>query len=405
MPFKITYKGETYYSNAATMSSALSELGIARTASYQSRKISTEDYNKAVPGQVPTPTPTTPTPRWRSPETPMRTPTPTTLPTTTTPTGVEFEPLSTYTPAELYLPTGDTTSGYSQDVSESYAKYLEWLKGPGMENVPRYDIDEWLLRRDDIASYLSFYQAGYTQDQIDSYNAFQAFGSKYGNLEDYTPKDLADYLANYDQAQQQLEAWRTEAGPEATGFLDDQIREFYTFKDYQSRYGEPGDWKPVDIGDFFGNYETAQQQLGVWQQQAGEVEKYELEPGEAARRREESYEESRIAAGERYKEAPQYQPQFAQWLGEQGQFSGALEQFVESQYPSLRSEFQATQPKLTGFPTPGEARAEATQREQVWQGWLGGRTPELEQEYWRQRPEQRGERRWMQAPTMRTANW
>jgi len=145
--------------------------------------------------------------------------------------------------------------------------------------------------------------------------------------------------------------------------------------------------------------------LGVWQQQAGEVEKYEVDPAEAARRREESYAESRVAAGERYRETPQYQPQFAQWLGEQGQFSGALEQFVESQYPSLRSEFQATQPRPTGFATPEAARTEAARREQAWQGWLGGRTPELEQEYMGQRPAQRGERLWMQAPTMRTANW
>jgi len=434
MPFKITYKGKTYYSDATTMSSALRELGIARTASYQARKISTEDYNKAVPGQAttPTPAPTTPTPT---------TPTPTTPPATTTTKpgasdtekarivrerldqqvaahnestgqslGVEeyLNQLGGITQRtkdvllEQYYWTPTTTPTTADE--DSYNKYLEYVKTHPSWPTPK-NLEDWLVNRDYWEEVGDYLDAGYSLKQIDSYTAFQAYQSKYRDLQDWQPRDLAEFLQNPDKAQEQLDLWKQEAGPEAVGFIDDQIREFYTFKDYQSKYGEPSDWKPVDIGDFFTNYDTAQQQLGVWQQQAEEVEKYELEPGEAARRREEAYEESRYAAEERYRETPEYQPPFQQWLGEQGQFSGALEQFVESQYPSLKSEFQATQPELTGFPTREAARTEETRRKQAWQGWLSGRTPELEQEYWGQRPEQRGERLWMQTPTMRTANW
>ena len=194
-------------------------------------------------------------------------------------------------------------------------------------------------------------------------------------------------------------------GPEATGFTDNQVREYYAFKDYESQYGKPGEWSPVDIGDFFANYDQAGQQLSVWQQQAGEVEKYEIDPAEAARRREESYAEGRYAAKERYGEEPEYQPAFAQWMGEQGQFSGALQEYVEREYPSLKSEFQATQPTLTGFPTREEARAEATRREQAFQAWLPQQIPGREQEYWSQRPTERGERLWMQAPNVVAKNW
>jgi len=287
-----------------------------------------------------------------------------------------------------------------------YGSYLEFLTTRKGKNYPTpQNLRDYLLHIAEWESNATYYNMGYTQQQIDSFSAFQAYGFKYGNLEDYSPKDLADYLANYDKAQQQLDTWKQEAGPEAVGFTDAQIQEFNAYKQYYYQYGEPGELVPVDVGDFLNRYDEYQQQLGVWQQRAAEVEEYELPPEEAARRREEAYEEGRYAAEERYGEPPQYQPPFTQWLGEQGQFSGALEKFVESQYPSLRSEFQATQPRLTGFPTREEARAEATRREQAWQGWLPGQAPGMYQEYMGQRPAQRGERLWMQAPTLRTANW
>ena len=69
------------------------------------------------------------------------------------------------------------------------------------------------------------------------------------------------------------------------------------------------------------------------------------------------------------------------------------------------SKFKLTQPELTGYPTREEARAEAARRESGFQAWLPGQVPELEQKYWAQRPEQRGERLWMQSPNTRMVNW
>ena len=289
---------------------------------------------------------------------------------------------------------------------ENYADYLEFIKTDQGKNFPTpKDINDYRIHYEEWMGNASFYQAGYTQDQIDSYDRFSAFARQYGDLNDFQAKDLGDFLANYDQAQQQLDAWVQEAGPEAAGFTDNQVREYYAFKEYQSAYGEPGEWKPVDIGDFFTNYDTAQQQLNVWKQQAGEVEKYELEPGEAARRREKAYQRQQYIQQESFRETPQYQQPFQPWLQEQAGFSRALQEYTEREFPSLRSEFQATQPRLTGFPTREAARAEATRREQAWTGWLGGMAPEIEQRYWGQRPEQRGERLWMQAPGLRAINW
>ena len=180
-----------------------------------------------------------------------------------------------------------------------------------------------------------------------------------------------------------------------------------------SRYAGLEDWRPSNIEDWIANYDYAQQQLAGWQQQyqaeaveAEAVDQYALDPAEAARRREEAYRESRYAAQERYGEQPRYQEIFGGWLPQAAeQMSGALLKYTRGQYPSLRTEYQAGQPRLTGYPTREEARAEATRREAGWQAWLPQRVPKLEQEYWAQRPAERGERLYMQAPVMRAVNW
>jgi len=118
-----------------------------------------------------------------------------------------------------------------------------------------------------------------------------------------------------------------------------------------------------------------------------------------------SMQQAEYRAQEGYRETPQYGQVFDPWLEEQGQFSGALAAFTEKEYPSLVSKYKATQPRLTGYPTREEARAEAGRREAGFGGWLGGETPELEQKYWGQTPLMRGERPYMYQPTMRTVNW
>jgi hypothetical protein len=175
---------------------------------------------------------------------------------------------------------------------------------------------------------------------------------------------------------------------EAAKYTDDQIREYYDWLTWYSSFGQPGDWKPVSIDDFFNNYDTAQGLMSTFQQRQGEAEA-----------------ESEYAKAERYGEAPEYQPAFTQWLKGQGEFSGALQEYIEKQYPSLRSEYEAGLSRLTGYPTREEARTEAEKRESGFQAWLTEQTPEIYQEYMGQRPTERGERLYQYAPTMRTVNW
>ena len=204
-------------------------------------------------------------------------------------------------PGELPPPTGKERFGAAEPVQEptaepvdpwqeAFEKYQEFVKANPNLNLPVYkDANDYRLHEAEWLENLPYYQAGFSQDQIDSYPRFGAFGNKYGNLNDKYPKNLLDYLENYDEFQQQLNIWIQEAGPEATGFTDDEVRQFLDYKQWYYQYGKPGDPVPVDVGDFLTNQAEYQNQLKIWQQQAAEVEEYEVDPAEAARRRDEAY--------------------------------------------------------------------------------------------------------------------
>jgi len=338
-------------------------------------------------------------------------------PAPTTPT----EPTSTKTPIydidlsrasvaeELPPATGEERFGAIEtpptSVAEdadtiSYNKYLEYIKTHPSWPVPK-DKNDWLLNRDYWESMGDYLDAGFTIREIEGYDRVAAYGEKYGDLEDDIPRDRADYLANIDKYQLQLEKWIQEAGSEGAGFTDEQIREWQDYT-WHSRYRETGDSFFADMGDFFNNYDQAIQQLNMWRKRAGEAE---VEQTESEEYTQWSREQTKYAAQERYGETPMYSENFTAWLNQQGQFSGALEKYVEGQYPSLRSQFEAQAGRLTGFPTREEARAEATRREAGFQSWLGGEVPGLKQEYWAQRPADRGERPYMQSPNVREYNW
>lgn len=394
-----------------------------------------------VPSEAGGTTPTTPTPT---------TPTPTT-PTPTTPTGGTTTPTTDYKDwshlatfkerLEQQIEAYNKSQGTSFSIDK--AGITEYLDKIGANERTRNSIlsnydtvtqlessyQDYLTKYQemgtpaakDFADYLANYEQWYTEYQagltegerarVREFDEWWRYGRKYGGLDDQYPVDIDDFYDNYDLYQQQLVGWKQQAEEVEAEYTDEQVGEWNAFKDYMG-YREPGEWYPVDIADYFENWDKAQQSLSTWQQryEEGEAERvageeYALDPEEAERRREEAYAESRYAAEERYRETPQYQAPFTQWFQDQAGFSGALQAFTEREYPSLKSEFQATQPRLTGFPTREEARAEATRREQAWGGWLPGKTPEIEQRYWGQRPAARGERLWMQQPTLRTANW
>jgi len=157
------------------------------------------------------------------------------------------------------------------------------------------------------------------------------------------------------------------------------------------------------------NYEKAQEQLDIWQQEHGtaleekgtaETEQAEYDEYIKGQREKTLYHQK-----ERYTEAPMYGETFAGWMGEQEQFSGALQQYVERQYPSLQSQYKAGMPRQTGSPTREEARTEAAKREAGFAAWLSGETPGIYQKYMAQRPTERGERLWMQAPNVKELGW
>lgn len=248
---------------------------------------------------------------------------------------------------------GEAVGGktYTEEEKAKFAQYLEFVKSPEGKTFPWLKIDDWLAQKDTLWGEL---ERGYSAQQLREYNAWKRYASQYGEMYDFHPTGIEDWLANYEVAQKQLNIW-------------------------QERAGEPG---------FVGG-----------------VDEYALSPEEAARRREEAYAESRYAAEERYHEQPMYSETFTQWVQGQSDTSQALQAYIKSQYPSLQAEYKAGVGALEGFPTREEARTEAERRESGWQSWLGERMPETTQEYYTQRPAERGERLWMQAPSLRTANW
>jgi len=298
-------------------------------------------------------------------------------------------------------PSGGGTEP-TADQQADYQNYLALLDTSLGDFLPHpKDINDFLPHADEWFAQFNELKRGY--------QTYLTYYSGYGTSADWKPVDIYDYYSNYDKAQPYFTKWQGLAEEKEAEYTDDQRREYYLYKDYASQYADIADWLPVDIADYFANPDIVNQQMRTWSRKDAaqrELEReYGLSPEEQARRQQEAYEESRYAAQERYGEAPMYPETFTAWLNQQGQFSGALEKYVEGQYPSLRSQFEAQAGRLTGYPTREEARAEATRREAGFQSWLGGEVPGLKQEYWAQRPAERGERLYMQSPNVRPLNW
>jgi len=376
------------------------------------------------------------------------TPPATTTPTTSTPT---YTPSTTAYKDWSYLATFGTNlerqiNNYNSQYDTLFAfdkagvtSYLDAINAPERTKISILkSFDSFAEAQASYQSYLSYYPTvgapapkdfadylAHFQEWMGTYGpeaiaterqrefeAWSRYASAYGTSDEWYPVDQDDFFANYDKAQEQLKGWKVLAEEKEATYTNEQLQEYYAYRDWARAYGDLGELYAVDIAHYFSDPDTFRQQQVAWEQEHAEVEEYDIDPAEAARRREEAYErgeeayaESRYAAEERYRETPQYGQVFDPWLEEQAGFSGALAAFTEKEYPSLVSKYKATQPRLTGYPTREEARAEAGRREAGFAGWLGGQMPGVEQEYWGQRPAERGERLWMQQPTMRTVNW
>ena len=197
--------------------------------------------------------------------------------------------------------------------------------------------------------------------------------------------------------------------PEERERTDDEIREYQAYRRYASTYGDPDDWYPLSIDDYFANWDIAQEQLDEWKEEVTQAEQreieYEKEQQEADRRREEAYQKSQYAQQEAYHEQPEYGQQYEKWLGAQRDKSLPIQHFMERMFPSYREQFEATQPRPTGYATREEARTEAARRETEFQNWTNRKLPEMEAEFWEQSPYQREERPSIFAPRLRSVSY
>ena len=254
------------------------------------------------------------------------------------------------------------------------------------------------------------WQRNYTGEDKQEYLAYRRFIREHPELDLPKPRNLGDYMEHKDEWAKEYAPGPTPPtppgptlpeppeppippGPEPPGppepeYSDEERREYNTYRQYASSYGDPDDWYPLSIKDYFSNWDTAQEQLGEWQGAQSEAEA----------RREESYaytdwsrEKSKYAAEEAYRPEVQYGPEFYKWFEQQGTKSMPLQQWMEAMYPKLRSQFEATLPAPKGFASREEARSYASGVESQWGKWLAGKQPELEEEYWMQSPRRRGE--------------
>ena len=224
--------------------------------------------------------------------------------------------------------------------------------------------ETWAKAKEDVAQYT-------TAQQLD-YIKYKKFLNTDAGRDWPTPASIADFLANIDKwAASMTAAFEKQAQEEAEAKVQE---------------------------------ETKIQEAQQAEQEAKQAE-YDAYTAEQRAYAEEARARTEYAAQEAYHEAPMYPETFSQWAQEQSDTSQALQAYIKSQYPSLQAEYKAEVGRLTGFPTREEARTEAGRRERGWESWLGERMPETTQEYYAQRPAQRGERLWMQAPTLRTVNW
>jgi len=299
---------------------------------------------------------------------------------------------------------GEPSAPTQEQIGE-YHNYLDYIKAhPDADLTTPFDIYDYLEHRDEWAPswmegeptpWPEVPEPYYSDEEVREYATYQNYASRFGDPDDWHPVDIEDYFKNWDIAQEQLGEWK------GLDYTPEQQREYQGYKDLAS-YREPGDWLAADIEDFFTNYDQAKQQQNIWLGKYQIEEESKLSPEEQARRREESYARSQYAAQEAYHETPEYGQSFSNWFGAQGTKSQPLQSFIEGMFGKLQTQYQAGLPTLTGFPTREEARAEAEKREAGFEAWLPQQVPAVEEQFWAQSPRQRWEAPGTFAPRIRS---
>ena len=230
----------------------------------------------------------------------------------------------------------------------------------------------------------------WTSAQRKAYERYKNYAALYKDPDDYYAPTINDYYGNYDVANEQLTEWETEAS-----------REYQQYRDLAS-HREPGDFYTTNQDDFVNNYDRAQRQQDVWM---GRYTEYETRQQEV----DEYYDWSRgrayESAQEAYRPSPQYDPAlYKQREALEGE-SVYYQNWMTDMFPELKRRFEATQPKQVGYPTREEQRAAEAQLEQGIGQYLTAEQEALRQEFYEQRPWDRGERPHIYQPKLRQLSY
>ena len=168
-------------------------------------------------------------------------------------------------------PTSAGTTTPTAGQLADYQNYLALLDTALGNFLPHpKDINDFLPHADEWFAQFNELKRGY--------QTYLTYYSGYGTSDDWKPLDIYDYYSNYDKAQPYLTEWQKLAIEKEAEYTDDQLRDYYNFKNYASAHAELGEGLPVDIADYFAGYDQYQGMLTTFQQRELRQKQNEQKP-------------------------------------------------------------------------------------------------------------------------------
>ena len=230
----------------------------------------------------------------------------------------------------------------------------------------------------------------WSASQNAAYERYKMYSALYREPNDFYARTIQNFFDNYDVAGEQLNEWESDASAE-----------YQQYRDYVG-YRWQGEWYAGSLDDFVTNYTHAQKQIDKWITAYGTAQTEQAEQDayyDVQRAR------SDEAAREAYRPEVQYGPAFYQKQEALGGESVYYQDWMRNMFPELQRRFQATQPAPVGYPTRAEARTAAGQTAEKWGQYLGVQAPELREEFYSQKPWDRGERPQYYQPPVRQVSY
>lgn len=260
---------------------------------------------------------------------------------------------------------------YTNAQIAEYNAYLVFLRTPEGQGFPvPSDMADYFTHVDEWSGGGVPPETEWSVAQKSAYERYKMYSALFREPTDFYARNIQNFFDNYDVANEQLDEWQTEAS-----------RDYQEYRDLAG-YRKPGDLYYPSLDDFIVHYNQAQEQQDIW---LGLYETAQTEQGQL----DEYYEQQRQEA---FRPDVQYGPAFYQRQEALKGESVYYQSWMRNMFPELQRRFQATQPRPVGYPTRGEARAAAGETEKVWEQYLDVQKPKLRQEFYGQRPWDRGER-------------